>query len=731
MTRHLFGGSLADWAIAEGTDLAALLASGAEITGWNQVEGGVQYVLTSDPDGTQPITVLSSDGTDGRMTGQIGEYYGPDDVWDMYVSANGGPRVRVLAADLAVSVAAIADTATQAAAAADTLNASRGQPSGLATLDATGKVPAGQLPGALSSVGTKWLNAVDYGAKGDDTTDDYAAITAALAAAAEGDIVYLPRGTYRISKPLKLGRNQTIMGTDASQWPYKSGVPACIKPHSSWVGDALIRLLDKEQSGAAGENEGARLRHVMLDGNGVGTVPTGLIGVSASGHVQDVGLDNVGIRNCKGGGVVTAAYTRTDASVQICSGWRMDHVAVAWGATGFILARLTDSSLYDCLAVATQGDGFRISDPSDNHLIGCRSVFNAQGAGFVFSGANGGLQLTSCSTDRNGLHGFSFGFTDGRQPVVLTNCYARRDGAAAAGQGYSGLYITGTSASPHPPVIVTGFAAHVSKGDSGEDPASPDYGVQVSGSARGVTLLGANVAGVVAAMLDSANAVTIGPGCGFNKTSSAGLTQTWDTDNRVRLVGPAGGSRSVEFFTTGAGQRWTIGATNKVEDGAGGGSDFAIARYGDTGAYLDHVLYAMRSSGRVGIGSDAPSAKLHVESSASEIMLNLINTNPALGAGGLIKLLTQTASPVNALQMGYLTDTTVRYNVKTDGTTEWGPGGTGSRDTNLYRSAADTLATDDDLLLANKAKGLILVDSAGGKHRLVVSSAGALSTVAV
>lgn len=45
-------------------------------------------------------------------------------------------------------------------------------------------------------------------------------------------------------------------------------------------------------------------------------------------------------------------------------------------------------------------------------------------------------------------------------------------------------------------------------------------------------------------------------------------------------------------------------------------------------------------------------------------------------------------------------DTQSRYIVDTDGTTNWGAGGASAVDTNLYRSAANTLKTDDALVVA-------------------------------
>lgn len=49
------------------------------------------------------------------------------------------------------------------------------------------------------------VSVLDYGATGDGVTDDAAAIGAALAAAASGDVVFVPAGDYRIGSPIVMG----------------------------------------------------------------------------------------------------------------------------------------------------------------------------------------------------------------------------------------------------------------------------------------------------------------------------------------------------------------------------------------------------------------------------------------------------------------------------------------------------------------------------------------------
>ncbi|HVK18986.1 MAG TPA: glycosyl hydrolase family 28-related protein [Fimbriiglobus sp.] len=63
-----------------------------------------------------------------------------------------------------------------------------------------------------------WYDVVEYGAKGDGTTPDYAAIQAAIDAAAThgGGVVWLPPGTYRLRAGLRVTRQVQIVGAG---WP--------------------------------------------------------------------------------------------------------------------------------------------------------------------------------------------------------------------------------------------------------------------------------------------------------------------------------------------------------------------------------------------------------------------------------------------------------------------------------------------------------------------------------
>jgi hypothetical protein len=65
----------------------------------------------------------------------------------------------------------------------------------------------------IALVPSIYYNVKQYGAKGDGTTDDTAAIQAAISAASTGGVIFLPVGSYLISTPLTLSvANTALMG---------------------------------------------------------------------------------------------------------------------------------------------------------------------------------------------------------------------------------------------------------------------------------------------------------------------------------------------------------------------------------------------------------------------------------------------------------------------------------------------------------------------------------------
>lgn len=145
-TRYPFGGGIADYVIdADPETLAAILQPGASITAWNAREGGTQYLnLALDPAGATLVTgVTTSDGTDGYSPGMIPIFYGPEDVTQMWISADGGPRVSLATLNSATLAGEVATRLEQHLVATNPHQTTMGA---LADVDFPTPLPAGAYP---------------------------------------------------------------------------------------------------------------------------------------------------------------------------------------------------------------------------------------------------------------------------------------------------------------------------------------------------------------------------------------------------------------------------------------------------------------------------------------------------------------------------------------------------------------------------------------------------------
>ena len=148
MARHPFCGSTADWAMTEYEGQIPTPTAGANVTAWDSITGGSQIVdLAVNYDGSNPIDhVTSSDGTDGLMLGQVPMFYGPDGVWEMWIQADEGPRVRVSTVDVGNALGAVESDLSDVAADLAAFEATKAANSGLASLNSSGLLASAQRP---------------------------------------------------------------------------------------------------------------------------------------------------------------------------------------------------------------------------------------------------------------------------------------------------------------------------------------------------------------------------------------------------------------------------------------------------------------------------------------------------------------------------------------------------------------------------------------------------------
>ncbi|MFD5711318.1 hypothetical protein ACFWHW_13125 [Streptomyces pharetrae] len=191
------------------------------------------------------------------------------------------------------------------------------------------------------------------------------------------------------------------------------------------------------------------------------------------------------------------------------------------------------------------------------------------------------------------------------------------------------------------------------------------------------------------------------------KMNAADVVVTQD-NGALYMAGTAGTNKNLYFtndttVVSGAsatGKRWGVQADSTAESGSNVGTDFRVNRYSDSGTFVDSPIFVKRSTGAVGIGNiTAPAARLDVTEAGSRHTVEAIQTTTStISFAAYAGIL---GSSANRYFDGRVSgDSSGRFVILGDGKIEWGNGGAGGRDTNLYRSTANVLKTDDMLITA-------------------------------
>lgn len=201
--------------------------------------------------------------------------------------------------------------------------------------------------------------------------------------------------------------------------------------------------------------------------------------------------------------------------------------------------------------------------------------------------------------------------------------------------------------------------------------------------------------------------------------------------NRGLVVENNPGVNKNIYFSTGtrglsANQRWGLQADSTAEGGGNTGTNFRLNRYGDDGSFVDTIMYVRRSDKQVGINTTTPTSQLDINGNVRASTVSIGNAAAQggsvfyveRGANGVGQLFRNTTASGNtaanivsqsqtmssrAFQAGLQSDSVNRFSIEHSGLLEWGAGASNSRDTNLYRSAANTLKTDDKFDAASYA----------------------------
>lgn len=431
MPRYEFGAGIGDFVVRPSDGLWGV-AAGAVVTFYDQSTGGTQYADLLDA-GSMPITTVTAD-----EYGALPRFFGPDGVEGMWADAGGSTRAWIEAHNIGTDEAA-----------------------------------AGSV--------RDWLNVRDFGAIGDNLTDDTAAIQSALAAAPMGGIVYLPAGAYRTNEPLTIPPAVTLQGTHTNLMtvPNLTDPPCYIKPLATFEGAAVIELVDAATGGYSTISAEHRILNVMIDGRDLPN-GSGIDGLQAKGNIQNVGLRDFTVRQVSGNGI----YCGENEGINPYS-WRLHRVMLDNNrGHGLSVQVMTDLTMIDCQAIGNSANGFNIINAANSQAVACRAEWNGN-HGYHLTGdwavgtGSGGMLFSGCSTDRNGFNGVLVDAV-GNAPLQFENMLTRRDGrnGGAGGGGYAGFKVDAATV----PVIVGMLTCYPGTDDDGTQTNSPQYGVRVAGS---------------------------------------------------------------------------------------------------------------------------------------------------------------------------------------------------------------------------------------------------------
>jgi hypothetical protein len=450
-------------------------------------------------------------------------------------------------------------SASVATAGAETTS-NKGQPSGYAPLDNTGKVPSANLPtgsgvasvsaanGTITVAGTATAPTL---AVGSITESQVTSLTSDLAAtektvnkgAASGyasldsgghlPTGQLPSGVVSGSSFLSLKSfNGSTDGTAINALLTQLGGPGSVFLPVGTAGIDTTILLGTGQSligfgwgtilkanaslntnviqQASANSAGAIVQDLVIDGNksnntsgdGISWNMTGNT-LSTSTASNGITVRDAWIRNCAGDGY--ASTNTTNGIVNV-----LHDVQSYWNAANGFNIQSSDGFYTSCYAEKNGLAGWTIGpNAAFSRLNGCRGDDSGQvtpGSGYGFKVVSGRCTFTGCAAQDNSLHGF-FVTTSGATDNSLVGCYTDTAGYNNASANAAGFYIdTGT-------LRTSVVGCHTRDSFSG---AYQAYGVYVAGTADYVTVspdfqdLASNIAAIYNVSSGTHNQVSVG-----------------------------------------------------------------------------------------------------------------------------------------------------------------------------------------------------------------------------
>lgn len=194
----------------------------------------------------------------------------------------------------------------------------------------------------------------------------------------------------------------------------------------------------------------------------------------------------------------------------------------------------------------------------------------------------------------------------------------------------------------------------------------------------------------------------------FIITNQSDFVVRCSSGQQLRLATSAGTEKAIVFsndtFGADASRRWKVRQTSTAESGSDAGSDFELARYDDSGVVQGATFIIKRSNGSVGVGASLSDidSRLTVRQDGTASAGKFVSTSDGTTSIGTV-VINPFSTSKRALDIRLAADSVSRLRVDfgaTGGNGQITLGDGTTADTNLYRSAANTLKTDDKLITA-------------------------------
>lgn len=271
--------------------------------------------------------------------------------------------------------------------------------------------------GTLLDKGSMVYNVKAFGAVGNGSTDDTAAIQAAVdaAQAAGGGTVWFPKATYKlVTNPIKL-----YSGTGATLVGYSNialiGAGSIITQTSTGVD--VIKCLNDVTYGAKSENNS--IRNLVLSFTGTATNSGNglyLAQVTAGGPIfKRWTIENVFVADCQGSGkygfnlegMESSTFSRCKTS--LCA----NGYFVNGGGQGNFTTGTNSTTFLNCYAYmgANGVNGFRMTEATYCSLQACGTLWTADSTGtaYLLECCNS-ITFTSCGFELDGTHTLANGY---------------------------------------------------------------------------------------------------------------------------------------------------------------------------------------------------------------------------------------------------------------------------------------------------------------------------------